>query len=103
MGVMKRYCEHCDGVNSGGFYDDICMIQELAEFDKYRFDNGGDKYGCQVPAKIWKEANASYGDFDCCFSICDKLQEKWNSTKKDSVSNIFDNPFDDSELKDGTL
>ncbi len=47
--IKKRYCENCDGVNSGGFYDDICIIQELEKYQQFLFDNGGEDYGCQVP------------------------------------------------------
>ena len=77
--VKKRYCEHCDGVNSGGFYDDICVIQELKEYEQYLFDNSknfDDNYGCQVPARVWKEASACYGDRDCMFAICNALQKE---------------------------
>jgi hypothetical protein len=74
--IKKRYCEHCDGVNSGGFYDDICIIVELKEYQQFLFDNGGEDYGCQVPAKIWEEANTCYGDYGCEFTICDALEKQ---------------------------
>jgi hypothetical protein len=79
MAVKKRYCEHCDGVNSGGFYDDICIIQELKQYEQYLFDDEKDfdgNYGCQVPAKVWREANDCYGEWDCGFAICDALRNK---------------------------
>jgi hypothetical protein len=82
MEAKKRYCEKCDGVNSGGFYDDICVIQEFGEYNKYLFDNGGGNYGCQVPAAIWREANERYGEWDCGFEICDKLAEQRKKAKK---------------------
>lgn len=84
--IKKRYCEHCDGINSGGFYDDICMVQELDELDKYFFEvknekTGNWESGCQVPAKVWKELEALYcnGIGDCNYSgfaICDALAKQ---------------------------
>ena len=76
--VKKRYCKNCDGVNLGGYYDDICIIQLSKDYHQYLFDDGGDNYGCQVPAKVWKEAVYKYGDFGCEFNICDKLIKENN-------------------------
>lgn len=79
MAIKKRYCEDCNGINSGGFYDDICVIQEFDKYQKYLFDNSKNfdgNYGCQVPAKVWKEAEERYGDFGCSFAICDDLEKE---------------------------
>lgn len=93
MGVKKRYCEHCDGVNSGGFYDDICVIQELKEYQKYLFEeskNFDGNYGCQVPAKVFKEAEEKYGEpFGggnySDFAICEALAEQRDEQKRSEI------------------
>jgi hypothetical protein len=82
MAVKKRYCEHCDGVNSGGFYDDICIIQQLSEYQQYLFDDGGCYYGCQVPAKVWREAEDCFGDWDSGLTICGALNEERQKFKQ---------------------